>query len=76
MPISLAQCRSCENTFSNKLKKGGDYWSVMFLVFGLVAGVLGLTGLAGAAMHIAWILFVVFIVLFFVSFVMGRRPPP
>src|SRR3989344_2369487 len=46
MPISLAQCRSCENTFSNKLKKGGDYVILVGYVFGIRAGC-GSAGLDG-----------------------------
>ena len=47
-------------------------WSIMFLVIGLIAGVLGSTGVAGAASQIAWIIFVVFLTLFLVSLLMGR----
>ena len=50
-------------------------WAVIFLIVGLVAGVLGLSGIAGAATQIAWILFVVGIVVAIVLFITGRRGP-
>ena len=49
-------------------------WALIFLIVGLVAGVLGLSGVAGAAVNIAWILFVVGLVLAVVFFALGRRP--
>jgi uncharacterized membrane protein YtjA (UPF0391 family) len=39
-------------------------WALMFLVIGLIAGVLGFTGIAGASIAIAKILFFVFMVIF------------
>ena len=50
-------------------------WALIFLVVGLIAGVLGFSGIAGTATHIAWILFVVGLVLALVFAIMGRRPP-
>ena len=38
------------------------HWSLMFLIFALIAAVLGFGGLAGAAVGIAKILFFVFLV--------------
>jgi len=52
------------------------YWAAVFLIVGLLAGVLGFTGIAGTAVNIAWILFVVGLILFVVFLVMGRRQPP
>ena len=49
------------------------YWAVVFLIVGLVAGVLGFSGVAGTAVNIAWILFVVGLILALVFFVLGRR---
>jgi len=51
------------------------YWAAVFLVIGLVAGLLGFAGIAGTAVNIAWILFVVGLILALVFFVLGRRPP-
>jgi uncharacterized membrane protein YtjA (UPF0391 family) len=54
------------------------YWSLVFLVVALVAGMLGFTGIYAAAAGIAQILFYVFLVLFIVSLVAGgfnRRTP-
>lgn len=51
------------------------YWAAVFLVIGLIAGLLGFAGIAGTAVHIAWILFVVGLVLALIFFVLGRRPP-
>ena len=44
------------------------HWSLMFLVFALIAAVLGFGGLAGAAVGIAKILFFVFLVIWLVAF--------
>jgi len=46
-------------------------WALMFLVIGLVAGVLGFTSLAGASIAIAKILFFVFMVIFLVLLIGG-----
>ena len=43
------------------------YWALMFLVIGLIAGVLGFGGVAVAAAGISKILFVVFLILFVLS---------
>ncbi|MCL7744771.1 DUF1328 domain-containing protein [Guyparkeria hydrothermalis] len=50
-------------------------WALVFLIVGIIAGVLGMSGIAGAATQIAWILFVVGLILAIVFFLMGRRPP-
>ena len=47
------------------------YYTIVFLVIALIAGVLGFTGIAAGAVEIARILFFIFIVLFFASLVMG-----
>jgi len=39
------------------------YYALLFLVVGLIAGVLNLTGVAAIAVQISWILFLVGIVL-------------
>ena len=49
-------------------------WALLFLIVGIVAGLLGFSGVAGVATNIAWILFVVGLILAVVFFVMGRRP--
>lgn len=49
-------------------------WALLFLIVGLVAGVLGFSGIAGVATDIAWILFVVGLILAVVLFLFGRRP--
>jgi uncharacterized membrane protein YtjA (UPF0391 family) len=46
-------------------------WSLIFLVFGLIAAVLGFTSIAGTALGIAKILFFVFAVLFVITLLMG-----
>jgi uncharacterized membrane protein YtjA (UPF0391 family) len=46
-------------------------WAVIFLVVGLLAGVLGFTGIAGASFAIAKILFFIFMVLFLLLLVGG-----
>ena len=45
-------------------------WALMFLVIGLIAGVLGFTGIAGASIAIAKVLFFVFMAIF-VALVIG-----
>ena len=46
-------------------------WAFLFLVIGLVAGVLGFGGIAGASFAIAKIIFFVFMAIFLVSLVLG-----
>jgi uncharacterized membrane protein YtjA (UPF0391 family) len=48
------------------------YYALMFLVVGLIAGVLGLFGVAQIASQIAWILFVVGIVMLIIHLATGR----
>jgi len=49
------------------------HWSLMFLVFAIIAAILGFGGLAGTAVGIAKILFFVFLVIWLVAFLTGRR---
>jgi len=46
-------------------------WALIFLVIGLVAGILGFTGVAGASIAIAKTLFFIFIVIFLVLLIAG-----
>jgi uncharacterized membrane protein YtjA (UPF0391 family) len=46
-------------------------WALIFLVIGLIAGVLGFTGVAGASIAIAKILFFIFIAIFLVLLIAG-----
>jgi uncharacterized membrane protein YtjA (UPF0391 family) len=46
-------------------------WALIFLVVGLVAGVLGFTGVAGASFAIAKLLFFVAIAIFVVLLLLG-----
>lgn len=46
-------------------------WAVIFLVIGLIAGLLGFSGIAGTSLVIAKTLFVVFLVIFLVLLVAG-----
>ena len=46
-------------------------WALVFLVVGLIAGVLGFTGLAGAAIGVAKILFFIGLALFVIMLVLG-----
>ncbi len=46
-------------------------WALVFLVIGLVAGVLGFTGIAGTSIAIAKTLFFIFLVIFLVLLVAG-----
>ena len=47
------------------------YWAFLFLVIGLVAGVLGFTTIAGASIAIAKLLAGVFVLLFLVFLLIG-----
>jgi uncharacterized membrane protein YtjA (UPF0391 family) len=46
-------------------------WALIFLVIGLIAGVLGFTGVAGASIAIAKTLFFIFMVIFLVLLIAG-----
>lgn len=46
-------------------------WALIFLIIGLVAGLLGFSGIAGASFAIAKVLFFVFMLVFLVLFVAG-----
>ena len=52
-------------------------WALIFLVIGLIAGVLGFTSVAGASIAIAktlfFILMVIFVVLLIAGLAIGRR---
>ena len=49
------------------------HWSLMFLIFALIAAVLGFGGLAGAGVGIAKVLFFVFLIVWLVALLTGRR---
>jgi uncharacterized membrane protein YtjA (UPF0391 family) len=51
------------------------YYSLVFLIVGLIAGALGIYGVAAIASQIAWVLFLVGIVLLIVHLVSGRQRP-
>jgi uncharacterized membrane protein YtjA (UPF0391 family) len=46
-------------------------FAILFLIMGLVAGLLGFTGIAGASFAIARLLFGLFLVIFLVLLVLG-----
>jgi len=52
------------------------HYALMFLIVGLIAGLLGLTGIAAVAGQIAWILFLVGVILIVVHMARGRRVVP
>jgi uncharacterized membrane protein YtjA (UPF0391 family) len=47
-------------------------WALIFLVIGLIAGLLGFTSVAGASIAIAKTLFFVFIIIFLVLLIRGQ----
>lgn len=51
------------------------YWTLILLVFALLAGAFGFGGVAGAAAGIAQVLFFVFLALLVWSLVAGMRRP-
>jgi uncharacterized membrane protein YtjA (UPF0391 family) len=46
-------------------------WAVIFLIVGLIAGLLGFTGIAGASIGIAKFLFFLFVAMFVVFLILG-----
>ncbi|HEX4183281.1 MAG TPA: DUF1328 domain-containing protein [Caulobacteraceae bacterium] len=46
-------------------------WALIFLVVGLIAGLLGFTGIAGASFAVAELLFFLAITIFFILLVLG-----
>ena len=54
------------NTESDMLR-----WAFIFLVIGLIAGVLGFTGVAGTSIAIAKVLFFIFLAIFLVLMIAG-----
>jgi uncharacterized membrane protein YtjA (UPF0391 family) len=46
-------------------------WALIFLVVGIIAGVLGFTGIAGASFAVAKFLFVIAILIFVVLLALG-----
>jgi uncharacterized membrane protein YtjA (UPF0391 family) len=53
------------------MESGMLRWALIFLVIGLIAGVLGFTGVAGASIAIAKTLFFIFILIFLVLLIAG-----
>jgi uncharacterized membrane protein YtjA (UPF0391 family) len=51
------------------------YYSLVFLIVGLVAGALGIYGVAAVASQIAWVLFLIGVVILVVHLASGRRKP-
>jgi uncharacterized membrane protein YtjA (UPF0391 family) len=51
------------------------YYSLMFLIVGLIAGALGIYGVAAVASQIAWVLFLIGVVLLVVHLVSGSQRP-
>lgn len=47
------------------------YWALLFLIVGIVAGLLGFTAIAGATIAIAKLLFFIFIAVFVVLLIAG-----
>jgi uncharacterized membrane protein YtjA (UPF0391 family) len=46
-------------------------WAFIFLVIGLIAGILGFTGIAGASFAVAKLLFFIFLAIFVVLLIAG-----
>lgn len=51
------------------------YYSLVFLIIGLIAGALGIYGVAAVASQIAWVLFLIGVVLLVVHLVSGHQRP-
>ncbi len=50
------------------------YYSIVFLLVAIAAGILGFGVIAGTAATIAKVLFLIFLVLFIASMFRGRKP--
>jgi uncharacterized membrane protein YtjA (UPF0391 family) len=48
------------------------YYALVFLVVGLIAGVLNLAGVSTVAVQISWVLFVIGILLLVIHLITGR----
>jgi uncharacterized membrane protein YtjA (UPF0391 family) len=48
------------------------YYSLMFLIIGMIAGALGIYGVAAVASQIAWVTFVIGVVLLVFHLMSGR----
>jgi len=46
-------------------------WALIFLIVGLISGLLGFTGVAGTSIGIAKVLFFIFLVMFIVTLILG-----
>jgi len=51
------------------------YYSLVFLIVGLIAGALGISGVAAVASQIAWVLFLIGIVFLVLHLATGRQRP-
>jgi len=51
------------------------YYALVFLIVGLIAGVLGMAGVAAIAGQISWILFLIGVALLVIHLLTGRVPP-
>lgn len=51
------------------------YYALIFLVVGLIAGVLGVSGVAAVASQIAWVLFLIGVALLVIHLVTDRTRP-
>ncbi len=49
------------------------YYSLTFLIIGLIAGALGIYGVAAVASQIAWVLFLIALVLLVIHLASGSR---
>jgi len=49
------------------------YYSLLFLIVGLIAGALGIYGVAAVASQIAWVLFLIGVVFLIIHMLTGRR---
>jgi uncharacterized membrane protein YtjA (UPF0391 family) len=51
------------------------YYSLMFLIVGLIGGALGIYGVAAVASQIAWVLFLIGVVFLVIHIASGRQRP-
>ena len=49
------------------------YYSLIFLIVGLIAGALGVAGVAAVASQIAWVLFLIGVALLVIHLISGRQ---
>jgi uncharacterized membrane protein YtjA (UPF0391 family) len=79
--VGVAPREACtlHNRYERRVSRKGVtamlYYSLVFLIVGLIAGALGIYGVAAVASQIAWVLFLIGVVILVVHLLSGRQRP-